>query len=432
MRLWRTLLLLLFITATAAEGAVAKAIWLAPGKPSRKQKGTQENPFLVSSAADIQWKLDNLDRLDELVPTANFLPGIYNAEEAINVGTRISIVGSGFSETIFRKSEQGKDASGIFQNNNLGGGEQIEIRDLAVDCNRRTRLGIVLFGDNITVRNVHVYNHVNLRDEYGTWLESFAILLSNRVDSFLRHWVNTSGALVENCLVTDFHGHNGGGICIAGGEDPTVAAGIVRKCRVIGSASPTIPTGQSDARWGVGATLTEGCTTENVTIGSYVEGGIGRELIQNNRFLNCASAGVMISLRVTASADTIEVHNNEISLADGGYGIFAVNNGKLNGTLTNLIAEGNRITRRARKAPAEWVNIFNVPNFVLKNNIYDASAVGRVRGSRGYIGENRSADGGWVTKTARLKVAKESTTNQLQAIKTVPTNDSRAEKKGAE
>ena len=431
MRLWHTLLLLVLIAAAAAEGATAKAIWLAPGKPSWKQKGTQENPFCVASAADIQWKLDNLDRLDQLVPTANFLPGVYIVEEAINVGTRISIVGSGFSETIFRKSEKNRDALGIFQNNNMGGGEQIEIRDLALDCNRRTRLGIVLYGDNITVRNVHVYNHVNVRDEYGTWLESFAILLSNRVDSFLRHWANTSGALVENCLVTDFHGHNGGGICIAGGEDPTVAVGIVRKCRVIGSKTPVIPSGQSDARWGVGATITEGCTTESVAIGSYVEGGIGRQLIRNNRFLNCESAGVMISLRVTTSVDAIEVRNNEISLADGGYGISAVNNGKLNGTLMNLIAEENRITRRARKASADWVNIFKVPNLTLKNNIYDATAIGRVRGSRGYIGENRSEDGLWVTKSTQLKAAKESTTNQLQVVKTGAATEAAAVKKGA-
>jgi len=97
----------------------------------------------------------------------------------------------------------------------------------------------------------------------------------------------------------------------------------------------------------------------------------------------------------------------------------------------NLIAEENRITRRARKASADWVNIFKVPNLTLKNNIYDATAIGRVRGSRGYIGENRSEDGLWVTKSTQLKAAKESTTNQLQVVKTGAATEAAAVKKGA-
>jgi hypothetical protein len=127
----------------------------------------------------------------------------------------------------------------------------------------------------------------------------------------------------------------------------------------------------------------------------------------------------MISLRVTASAQTIEVRNNDINLADGGYGIFAVNNFSLNGTLANLIAENNRITRRNRTMTCDWCNIFNVPNFLLKNNTFDTSAVGRVRGSQGYVGENRALDGSHTTKKARLWRPKESTNNQLRTIPTV-------------
>jgi len=125
----------------------------------------------------------------------------------------------------------------------------------------------------------------------------------------------------------------------------------------------------------------------------------------------------MISVRVTSRINTIEIRNNDINLSDGGYGIFAVNNFNLNGTLKNLIAEDNRITCRKHAATADWCNIFNLPSFVLKNNIYDSSMVGRIRGSKGYVGLNRSSDGTWSTKPVRLTAPKESKTNQLKAIK---------------
>jgi hypothetical protein len=262
-----------------------------------------------------------------------------------------------------------------------------------------------------------VYNHASRKADDGREKESFAILLSNRVDPYSRKWVNSSGGLVENCLITDFRGNYGGGICIAGAEDPTVATGTVRNCRVIGSKQTPAPPSQEGFCWGVGATLTEGCTTENIAVGTYVEGDVGRTVIRNNHYLNCGFAGVMISVRVSSRIKTISIFNNEINLADGGYGIFAVNNFNLNGTLKNLVAENNRITRRSRKATADWCNIFNLPDFVLRNNVYDSSMVGRIRGSKGYVGENRSTDGAWSTKPVRLTAPKESKTNQLKAVK---------------
>jgi hypothetical protein len=415
------LLLLLLILIGSSEAPLKAArpdsIWFAPGVPGATQDGSEANPFQVSCTADIQEKLDLLDRTRRLCPIAHFLPGTYNAEDTIDVRSRITIAGSGMRSTIFRKGENNKYPYGIFQNANLGGGDQIEIQNLAIDCNLRTDGAIALYGDENTVRNVHVYNHLCRKLDNGSYSESFAILLSNRVDPFSRKWVNTSGGLVENCLITDFQGHNGGGICIAGGEDPTVATGKVRNCRVVGIENPSIPPGQGDQRWGVGATLTEGCTTENIAIGTYIEGDTGRTVIRNNHYLNCAFAGVMISVRVSSRINTIEVRNNDINLSDGGYGIFAVNNFNLNGTLKNLIAENNRITCRKHVATAEWCNIFNLPSFVLKNNIYDSSMVGRIRGSKGYVGLNRSSDGTWSTKPVRLTAPKESKTNQLKAIK---------------
>ena len=414
-RILLSLVLLASLLTTTAE-AKPDAIWLAPGVPSSDQKGTESNPFRVSCAADIQAALNTLDRTRRLCPIAHFLPGTYNAEDTIEVRTRITIAGSGRDSTIFRKGENNKYPYAIFQNSNVGGGELIEIQDLAIDCNFRTDVGIALYGDENTVRNVHVYNHVCRPLDTGRYSESFAILLSNRVDPFSRKWVNSSGNLVENCLITGFRGHSGGGICIAGSEDPTVATGTVRNCRVIGMKDALVAP-DDGFRWGVGATLTEGCTTENIAVGTYVEGDVGRTVIRNNHYLNCGFAGVMISVRVTSGIKTISILNNEINLVDGGYGIFAVNNFNLNGTLKNLVVENNRITRRSRTATADWCNIFNLPSFVLKNNIYDSSMVGRVRGSKGYVGENRSTDGAWSTKPVRLSAPKESKTNQLRATK---------------
>jgi len=143
------LLLLVLIGSTQAASKAAKpdSIWLAPGIPAATQDGSEANPFQVSCTADIQEKLDLLDRTRRLCPIAHFLPGTYNAEDTIDVRSRITIAGSGMRSTIFRKGENNKYPYPIFQNANFGGGDQIEIRDLAIDCNLRTEGAIALYGD---------------------------------------------------------------------------------------------------------------------------------------------------------------------------------------------------------------------------------------------------------------------------------------------
>jgi hypothetical protein len=290
---------------TSAQTQYSNEFWISTNATGNiyPSGGTLDNPLDGSTEVTFttnMWQLPPNSKI-------HLLPGLFRSNPASYgwVKTGDKIIGSGIDVTIVQLDSAAHDGMAVFNYYNNGNCYNTEISDLTVDANSAPpsigHHGISIKGSENAIRRVKAINN------YGPGTEEIVAIALDNYDL-----PDSTGNIIEDCVVTNYLGGVVDGICFNGGYPTQRISGIMRNNHVY--FPPVEATSLYPVSIGyVHSTLIEG----NYLNGGQVQihcdtGGFYDTIIAHNFFLNCLNA--VAPYTVGTNEDHITIAFNNIDL----------------------------------------------------------------------------------------------------------------------
>jgi hypothetical protein len=300
----------------------------------------------------------------------------YNGTQGYIVKPGWKIMGAGKDLTtvkaIYYPAAAGPIGHHVFEGDCNVDGNGTVISDLTVDCNWQNlgaatgtkTAAINLFGNNCRISRVRAIN------AYGNWAslaECFCISISPV------HSMNATGAVIEDCDVSNFQGDYGYAICLPS-YDPLKGgkmSGSVVNNRVTGwiGTAAYAPGGYN--------CVFEGNYASGCRFGLYFDtNAIENIQIKNNQFMDCHAFGIYFMPTLgTPSLKNVTIEGNTIEIADYYTSSVALSIGPAApGMATGVTISGNTFLKKTTGTGYNnqlAITVAYCNGLLIENNIVD-------------------------------------------------------------
>lgn len=371
-----------------------KEVWIAIREDRKRGSGTAEDPFDGSTQA----KFDALLHARSIANTTNITihlgPGIFQttgsktwASGGFFVGPGWKIIGVGMYNTTVQlsayPSAAGANGTIVLDTSNTLNAAGAEVRDLTVDCNwsnlgaaSGTKISAVsLHGNDCKIQRVRA---INAYGNNAAGAESFPLVVGNYTTG--GNYQNVTGALIENCVVSNFQGDYGTALFIT--ADPSSTA--TTSGRMVGNRvfGPGYISGKTGLQ-GIGAAGNGIEAVGNVISGcshglNIDTGSIDNFYVHNNFFYSCSAYGVHIgiSLGRFPHAQGVRIEDNYVQLTtDNPSTPIGIHVDGSRSSQTNFVIARNRITyvvTNSRNTAQNGIGVDAVTGLLIEQNTIDA------------------------------------------------------------
>lgn len=315
--------ILLSVAAAGTQGcswalqAESREFWIVRGDGVSGGHGTQESPWLVTSAEDFDQRLRSLPPGCRISLGPGIFPTHGRARWQLKTGQRL--LGAGMGRTILRleKPPPGAPLAVVVGTLN-DDAEDIVVQDLTIDCHYQTSWGpITVQGVNLE-GSYHTLRRVEVLRAAGFAQECFALGIG-------AHKRESYGNLIEHCVVREYVG----GWCTAiyfvnnsclhdpHNPAPVFTRGLVRQ-NFVDLSKGWFPKGGGCAYGGGG--MERAIFRENRSLGAvygfnFDTTRLQNTVLANNTFEFCSYAGIHArSLRPGDRIENLVLIGNTVSL----------------------------------------------------------------------------------------------------------------------